>query len=97
MKDRIRQGSGLAYKRQPRAIYKIKNNKKSKNKTNCRRTPYLCRPRSRSVLQPVSSTPTNSGMWNRIFNAKAVPITAYQRNREDIIYSIVSGNKQDYK
>ena len=39
-------------------------------------TPYLCRPRSRRVLEPVMRTPTHTGMWNKRLKAKAVPITA---------------------
>lgn len=42
-------------------------------------TPYFCRPRRSSVLEPAIRTPIHTGMWNRRLKANAVPITAERR------------------
>ena len=38
-------------------------------------TPYLCKPSNKRVLEPVQRTPAQSGIWNNILRANAVPIT----------------------
>lgn len=42
-------------------------------------TPYCCNAKRIKVLSPVRSTPIQTGILKSMFNAKAVPITAYSR------------------
>ena len=59
-------------------------------------TPYFCSPRRRSVLEPVMRTPTQTGMWNKMLKAKAVPITENANNCKKQMMRQPSNKKLDH-